>query len=172
MIMCGSGRLAAARAVLLAACAMGLMAAQPSLAQEAAGTPPAPTWTINCSGDASQAKLACTLTQTLIMKDKGQRVLTAVVTNNDGKPLLNLGLPHGLSLAKGVDIWIDEAARQNFPIVTADQKGSYAIVALKETFINAMKQGKLLNVAVTAFAGNEIILQLSLNGFSAGFARL
>jgi invasion protein IalB len=172
MIISGFGRLAAARAVFLAACAMSFITAQPSLAQEAAAAPPVPTWTINCSGDASQAKLACTLTQTLIMKDKGQCVLTAVVTNNDGKPLLNLGLPHGLSLAKGVDIWIDEAARQNFPIVTADQKGSYAIIALKDTFINAMKQGKLLNVAVTAFAGNEIILQLSLNGFSAGFARL
>ncbi|MEQ1951995.1 invasion associated locus B family protein [Mesorhizobium yinganensis] len=165
------GRLTAARTVLLAGCATGLLAVQPSLAQEVA-TPPAPTWTISCSGEANQAKLACTLTQTLIMKDKGQRVLTAVVTNNDGKPLLNLGLPHGLNLSKGVDIWIDEAARQNFPIVTADQKGSYAIIALKDTFINAMKQGKLLNVAVTAFAGNEIILQLSLNGFSAGFARL
>ncbi|MDQ6434694.1 invasion associated locus B family protein [Mesorhizobium sp. LHD-90] len=172
MIISGFGRLAAARAVFLAACAMGFIAAQPSLAQEAAGTPPAPTWTINCSGAAGQAKLACTLTQTLIMKDKGQRVLTAVVTNNDGKPLLNLGLPHGLNLPKGVDIWIDDKARQNFPIVTADQKGSYAIVALKDTFIAAMKQGKLLNVAITAFAGDEIILQLSLNGFSAGFTKL
>jgi invasion protein IalB len=172
MIIWNSGRLAGVRAVLLAVCVMGLITVRPSLAQDAAETPPAPTWTVNCSGDATQAKLACTLTQTLIMKDKGQRVLTAVVTNNDGKPLLNLGLPHGLNLSKGVDLWIDEAARQNFPIVTADQKGSYAIIALKDTFIAALKQGKLLNVAVTAFAGNEIILQLSLSGFSAGFARL
>jgi invasion protein IalB len=166
MIMRGEfGRLAG----VLVVC---LLMAQAASAQEANDAAPAPTWTVNCSGAAGQAELACTLTQTLVMKDKGQRVLTAVVTNRDGKPMLNLGLPHGLNLPKGVDIWIDDKARQNFPIVTADQKGSYAIVALKDTFIAAMKQGKLLNVAVTAFAGDEIILQLSLNGFSAGFAKL
>jgi invasion protein IalB len=132
----------------------------------------APTWTVNCSGAAGQAELACTLSQTLIMKDKGQRVLTAVVTKRDGKYVLNLGLPHGLDLPKGVDVWIDEAARTNHRIVTADQKGSYAVIALDDKFIAALKQGQLLNVAVTAYAGDEIILQLSLNGFTAGFARL
>ena len=38
-----------------------------------------------------------------------QRVLTAVVTKRDGKYVLNLSLPHGLNLPRGVDIWIDEA---------------------------------------------------------------
>ena len=46
------------------------------------------------------------------------------------------------------------------------------MIALDDALIGALKKGKLLNVAVTAHAGNEIILQLSLTGFSAGFSRL
>ncbi len=147
--------------------------AVPAAAQETQpAEAPAQTWTLNCSGTAGQGELACTLSQVLVVKDSGQRVLTAVVAKRDGKMVLNLGLPHGLNLQKGVDVWIDEAARENHPIVTADQKGSYAIIALDDKLVAALKKGKLLNVAVTGFTGNEIILQLSLNGFSAGFSRL
>ena len=146
------------------------------LASGQEGKPPEPapsqTWTLNCSGAAAQSELACTLSQVLIMKEGGMRVLTAVVAKRDGKLVLNLGLPHGLNLPKGVDVWIDEAARQNYPIVTADQKGSYAMITLDDALIGALKKGNLLNVAVTAHTGNEIILQLSLTGFSAGFSRL
>lgn len=154
------------------ALALGLFAS-PAAAQEAKpAEPPAQTWTLNCSGAAGQGELACTLSQVLIVRDSGQRVLTAVVAKRDGKMVLNLGLPHGLNLPKGVDVWIDEAARENHPIITADQKGSYAIIALDDKLVAALKKGKLLNVAVTGFTGNEIILQLALNGFSAGFSRL
>jgi len=140
--------------------------------EKPAAPAPAQTWTLNCSGAAGQAQLACTLSQVLVMKDSGKRILTAVVTKPEDKFLLNLGLPHGLNLPKGVDMWIDDAPRQNYPIVTADQKGSYAMIALDDALIAALKKGKLLNVAVAAYAGNEIVLQLSLTGFSAGFSRL
>lgn len=160
---CRLGRMALALALL----------AGPAAAQETKpAQAPAQSWTLNCSGTAGQDELACTLSQVLLVKDSGQRVLTAVVAKRDGKMVLNLGLPHGLDLPKGVDIWVDEAARVNHPIVTADQKGSYAIITLDDRLVAALKKGQLLNVAVTGFTGNEIILQLSLNGFSAGFSRL
>jgi invasion protein IalB len=153
----------------------GLAWSGAAFAQQAATPAPEPaqqTWTVNCSGAAGQNELACTLTQVLVVKDSGQRVLTAVVAKRDGKYLLNLGLPHGLNLPKGVDVWVDEGPRVNHPIVTADQKGSYATVTLDDKLVAVLKKGTTLNVAVTAFAGNEIILQLSLNGFTAGFAKL
>jgi invasion protein IalB len=145
-----------------------------SSAQQNGGTEgrAGPGWNLNCSGAAGQEELACRLTQTLVLKDKGQRVLTAVVTNKGGKAILNLGLPHGLDLPKGVAVWVDETPRQNFLIATADQKGSYAVIGLDEKLLAALKKGKLLNVAVKAYAGEEFVLQLSLDGFSAGFARL
>jgi len=153
-----------------------LASLMPSMAQEAAKPPQADTqpkgWTVNCSAPAGQTELACTLAQTLVVKDSGQRVLTAVVMRRDGKYVLNLGLPHGLNLPKGVDLWIDDGPRANHPIMTADQKGSYTTVALDQALLTALKKGHLLNVGVVAFNGNEIILQLSLDGFTAGLARL
>lgn len=163
-------------ALLLVMAGAILTSLVPSIAQEAAkpaqSGAPAQGWTVNCSSAAGQADLVCTLTQTLVVKESGQRVLTAVVMRRDGKYLLNLGLPHGLNLTKGVDLWIDDAARANHPIVTADQKGSYATVTLDERLLAALKKGRLLNVGVSAFNGNEIILQLTLDGFTAGLARL
>ena len=159
------------RLVLVAA--LSLYAAFTSAQESKPPEQPAPqTWTLNCSGAAAQSELACTLSQVLIVKDSNKRILTAVVARRDGKLMLDLGLPHGLNLPKGVDIWIDEAARKTYPIVTADQNGSYAMIALDEALIGALKKGSLLNVAVTAHAGNEIVLQLSLTGFSAGISRL
>nr|WP_237684168.1 invasion associated locus B family protein [Pseudaminobacter soli] len=137
-----------------------------------AQAPARPGWNLNCSGPAGDAELTCTLTQRLVLKGKGQRVLTAVVNSQDGKPVLSLGLPHGLDLPKGVSLWVDEAPRQSFEIATADQKGSYAVIGLDHKLLAALRKGKLLNVAVKAYAGEEIILQLSLESFSAGFARL
>ena len=161
----------AARRVALAVLLVGA-AVHPAPAQDGGGQAAAPNWTVNCSGAAGQAELTCTLSQALYVKDKGQRVLTAVVTKKAGKSVLNLGLPHGLDLPKGVDVWIDDAQRRNHPIATADQKGSYAIVAMDDAMLAAMRKGKVLNVAIKAYSGDEVILQLSLTGFSAGYARL
>ena len=146
----------------------------PVSAQEAAKPPQAQAagWTVNCAGAAGQAELACTLVQSLVVKENGQRVLTAVVAKRDGKLTLNLGLPHGLDLVKGVELSVDEGQRSRYPIVTADQKGSYAMIAVDAALLGALKQGKLLNVAVSAYGGEDLILRLSLQGFTAGLAKL
>jgi invasion protein IalB len=133
---------------------------------------PAAGWTVNCAGAAGQAELVCTLVQTLVVKESGQRVLSAVVMKRDGKLSLNLGLPHGLDLVKGVGLSVDEGEQSRYPIVTADQKGSYAMIVVEDPLLAAMKAGRLLNVAVSAYAGDEIILRLSLAGFTAGLAKL
>lgn len=145
----------------------------PALAQDApAPAQPTAGWTVNCAGAAGQADLVCTLVQTLVVKENGQRVLAAVVVRRQDGLVLNLGLPHGLDLAKGVDLSIDEGERARHPIVTADEKGSYAMIALDDALLAALKKGRLLNVAVSAYGGDEIILRLSLAGFTAGLARL
>jgi len=131
-----------------------------------------PAWTVSCSSTGADAALVCNLSQIIVVKDSGQRVLTVTVGTEGGKMMLKLGLPHGLALQKGVDVWIDQGARQNHPIVTADQKGSYALIPLEEGMIGALKQGTDLNVSVTAYAGNALVIGVSLKGFTAAFAKL
>ncbi|MBX3570551.1 MAG: invasion associated locus B family protein [Rhizobiaceae bacterium] len=160
-------------ALVLFVCAATLGPVASIRAEDAAKPGPAAAgWTVNCAGAAGQAELVCTLVQTLVVKENGQRVLTAVLARRDGGLVLSLGLPHGLDLVKGVDLSVDEGERTGYPIVTADQKGSYAMIAVGDALLGAMKQGKLLNVAVSAYGGEEIILRLSLSGLTAGLAKL
>lgn len=163
-------------AALLAQAMLPIVTPLPALAQEQteAQQPekPVPSWTVSCSSSGAQGQLVCSLSQIILLKDSGQRVLSVTVGPEKSGLVLKLGLPHGLSLAKGVDIWIDKAKRQNHPIVTADQKGSYAMIPLDDGMVGALKQGTVLNVAVTAFAGSELVLQIPLAGFTAAFAKL
>lgn len=169
-----AGRRGPARGVLrLGVPLMVLALCLPATAQQKEAAPPKPaqSWTVNCASGAN-GELACALSQVMVVKDSGQRVLTVSVLKEQGGIIMRLSLPHGLDLPKGVDVWIDEAPRKNNPIVTADKSGSYAVIALTDAMIAELKQGTQLNVAVTAFAGKEIVLQLSLAGFTAGFAKL
>jgi invasion protein IalB len=160
--------------------ALAVLAASawPAGAQEATPAPaqapaaPAPTWTVNCTGSGAQEALTCSMSQYLIVKESGQRVLTAIVLKRDGKTLLNLGLPHGLNLPKGVAMWIDDGQRTSYPILTADPKGSYATVELTSDLLEALRKGTTMHVMVTSFRGDEIVLQLTLAGFTAGYAKL
>jgi len=168
-----SGRGSAVRHVGLGIALLAMIGFAPAYAQQQETPPkPAQTWTVNCASSGGNAELACTLSQVLIVKESGQRVLTVSVMKVAGAFTMRLGLPHGLNLPKGVDVWIDQAERRNHPIVTADKSGSYASIDLDAAAIAALKQGTQLNVAVKAYSGDEIVLQVSLAGFTAGFAKL
>ena len=82
------------------------------------------------------------------------------------------GLPHGLYLPDGIEVWVDEGERLKNPIATADQNGSYSQLDLTQALIHSLRRGALLNVAVTSVNRDEVILQLSLTGFSASLDKI
>jgi invasion protein IalB len=130
-------------------------------------------WVVECNNRATGDVLVCQMSQTLIAQDSGQRILAAVITRKDAKTLaMTLALPHGLNLPNGIDFWVDEGARTKFPIETADQNGSYATIELGAAQLGALRKGTLANVAVKATGGDELILQLSLVGFSSAVDKL
>lgn len=132
-------------------------------------------WSIACSGRGNSAELACTASQTLVAKNTGQRALAVSISRNTqaaGGYLARVSLPHGVSLPDGIELGIDQAQRTKHVIAVADQNGSYAVVPLDEARINAMKRGSILNVRVKGTTGDEVILQLSLAGFTAALAKL
>lgn len=175
--MLGVCKTALAAAVFLAAAAgSGSALAQDEAAPSApaeAARPQAP-WVVECSNRSTGDAMVCQMSQLLVAKKNGQRVLSAAITRKpDGKSVqLTLGLPHGLSLPAGVQLFIDNAERMTFPIDTADQNGSYATIDLTPKLLASLKKGTLLNVAVKAKGGNELILQLSLTGFGTALERL
>lgn len=136
--------------------------------------PAGPPWVINCTTQNTGGVLVCVMSQVLIAKNTNQRVLAAEIFKDakSGGYMLRLSLPHGLNLPEGVQMWIDEGARSKYVIGTADQNGSYAVLPLSTDLLAALKRGTILNVAVKANSGDEIILQLSLSGFTAAIEKV
>lgn len=173
-----------AAAVLVALTAAGLGAfvlpVPPVTAQtaeqpaEPAPPPPNPQpWSITCSGQGTSGAFACVMSQGLIAKNTGQRVLSVTISRAQAEAYqARFSLPHGLSLPDGVEVWVDDGARAKHVIATADQNGSYAVVPLDQAMISAMKKGTILNVSVKSASGDEVIFQLSLNGFTVALERI
>ncbi|PXA96871.1 invasion associated locus B family protein [Nostoc sp. 3335mG] len=153
--------------------AVCLLATVPlALAQEAAPAAPVRPWQVTCVSQQTGPDLVCSMGQTLLAGQTGQRVVSANITRQDGKLVMQLALPHGLRLPDGVDIAVDGGARSSFTIVTADQNGSYAEVPLDDALLGALRAGQILEVVVQAYDGGEIVLQLSLAGFTEAIGRL
>lgn len=152
------------------------MLAAPALAQTQSNDPsanPTPRWLVNCSNQANPDVLACNMTQSIIRAQTRQRIVTANIFRNDQDELtLRLALPHGLDLTKGVSLAIDDGTPAQHPIITADANGSYARIPLGDDLITAMKAGNTAILGVSNIGGNNINLEISLNGFSASFALL
>jgi invasion protein IalB len=166
-----------ALAVLFAGSCVAAQSA-PGFAQEAKpveAAPPNPQpWTINCSGVGAAGDLVCVMSQNLIAKNTGQRVLGLTISKNvkTGEYSGAFSLPHGLRLPDGIEVWTDDGQRVKHVINTADQNGSYATAPLDANMIASLKKGSILNVSVKSATGDEVIFQLSLNGFTAALAKI
>ncbi len=147
--------------------------AQAAKPAEAAPANPQP-WTINCSGVGASGDLVCVMSQNLIAKNTGQRVLGLTISKNvqTGAYSGAFSLPHGLRLPDGIEVWIDDGQRAKHVINTADQNGSYSTAPLDAAMIASLKKGSILNVSVRSASGDEVIFQLSLNGFTAALAKI
>ncbi len=141
---------------------------------ETAAAPNLQPWMVSCASAGADDALACTVSQTLIAKQTSQRVLTVTVAKDpaSGELVATLGLPHGLLLTEGVDVFVDDGKPTRFPIVTADQNGSYAKVPLDGTRLGELKHGSILNIRVRSASNAEIVMQISLAGFTAATAKI
>ncbi len=178
----GAGRVARIVAVLAAACigattlpvsVQAQTEAKPAVPAQAPAPPSPQPWTITCNGQGPAGALVCAMSQGLIAKNTGQRVLSVTISKNpSGGYIAGFSLPHGLLLPEGVQVWVDDGARTKHTITTADQNGSYAPVPIEAAMLATMKKGTILNVLVKAISGDEVIFQLSLNGFTAALEKI
>ncbi|MEM8540304.1 MAG: invasion associated locus B family protein [Pseudomonadota bacterium] len=160
------------RALFIAASLIAL----PALAQTQSSEPnnnSGPKWLVNCSNQTDPLALTCSMSQSLLQANTGQRIITATIFKNaQGAYSLRLQLPHGLDLKKGVTLAIDNGAATSYTIDTADASGSYTLIPLDNAIIDAMKAGNIGAIGISNISGNNINLEISLNGFSSSFALL
>lgn len=149
---------------------LGLFFVSTSFAQEA----PAPQrpWQVSCVSQQTSADLKCSVSQVLLSAETRQRAIAVNLVGTDAGISMTLALPHGLRLVDGVNVSVDNAEAVRFPIITADQNGSYAEFVASSELVLAMKMGTLLKVSVTANGGDIVVFELSLAGFTDAVSRL
>jgi len=137
----------------------------------------ASSWSVNCSPQTGGEKLTCVLSQSItIAKTRELFVAISVRATSDeteAEPyILVARLPHGLALASGVQYRIDEQKPGKLTLHTSNTQGLFARVGLTRKLLSALQKGKQLEIIFNARNGREIVVQMSLQGFAAGFEKL
>ena len=157
-------------AAIVMSCVPGLARSQS--VNPAGDRPQLPSWIVNCSNANPQAELRCAMTQNLQLSSTGQRVLTISIERRNDQPRATLLLPHGIDLVRGVRYAVDGGEQRVAVITHADQNGSYASFAIDTGLLEAMRKGAILRVVAAPLSGEELVIELTLSGFSSAWAML
>ncbi|PRD41310.1 invasion-like protein [Phyllobacterium phragmitis] len=133
-------------------------------------------WTVTCAiatqGDGERAK-RCALSQTQLHGQTRQRALAIELLPEEDGVDGTLVLPFGLALASGVTYQLDEGeagAPQHFR--TCLPAGCLIDIAFDARTVASLKTGDVLKVKATADGGQEMVLSISLTGFSSAYDRV
>ena len=136
---------------------------------------PADPWMVNCTSAGTASDLRCQASQNLTEKKTGQRVLTVTVRKEGGEKdgyAMLFALPHGLFLPAGVSYRIDGGPEAKAAIQTSDRNGTYAVVAVSDALLTAMKAGTKMDVGMQSVSRKTVVIPVSLSGFTAAVDKL
>lgn len=168
-------------AALLAGPTVPAAAATTKKADKAATTtdkkapPTRPNWLVNCANTGTSGALNCKMTQTLFASKTRQRVLQVTINapvGTKGNPTMLIALPHGLYLPAGITLKVDTSKERKLLIQTADANGSYAGLAVDDTFLSQLQKGTTLTISMVSSKKQRVNIGVSLGGFSSSYKRL
>lgn len=131
-------------------------------------------WTVNCivQKQAENQKVLCSMSQQQV-DDKRQRALAIELSPADKNGAAGaFVLPFGLNLASGATLQIDETpAEKPLAFTTCLPAGCIVPVNFDAAKADALGKGQNLSVLAQAVDGNQIKLNVPLDGFSAALKR-
>lgn len=166
--------------VAIAAITAAILSISPALAQDT-GLPGNASslreahgdWQVACT--APEGSVHCAMSQTQVRGKNRQRVLSIELTTADDGKAANgvLVLPFGLKLARGVTYQLDEGPTGAIqPVRTCLPVGCLVDIAFDANTVASLRGGSQLNVVATADGGREMVLSVSLTGFSSAYDRV
>jgi invasion protein IalB len=149
-----------------------------ALAQDEA---PAPTeqniaaqetpWQVTCLPGAEAGDLDCSMVKSLIVGQNRQVLAQAAVVAGDPF-VLRVLVPHGMSLAEGLRISVDEAEVAALSFSTSLPGGALAVGDLTVALDEALRAGNLMQIEGVQNNGSTLRLEMGLSGFSAAIDKL
>ncbi len=134
-------------------------------------------WGVNCQPQANSKKLACVLSQSILMA-KTRQVFVSVSIHaapakaNSAPYMATVRLPHGLALASGIQFQIDKQRPGRLTVYTSSPQGVFARVGVINKLLSSLKKGKQLKIIFQGRNGRKFTMSMSLRGFTAGFEKL
>lgn len=127
-------------------------------------------WTLRCFAGA-QAR--CELFQNRIDPQTKLSLFWVEYTRHaSGKVQLAVITPLGSRIADGLNMSVDGKFSWNTAIKSCLQMGCLSDLDANKVLLDRIRKGQILVATVATLSGDKVPLQLSLNGFDQGLARL
>jgi len=133
-----------------------------------------PAWGFACDRAQDGSEVNCQISQSVTVRETGQRVVSVVVQKNGqtGGIHLLLALPHKIYLPSGVDLSVDEGDPFGTQVETCDERACYATLEISGAFVLHMMTGGALNITFQNLLQKPVTLPIPLGGFESAFQRL
>lgn len=140
--------------------------------EKAKNAPTRLPWRVNCASDG--VKVRCLTSQKLFLRKTRQLLLSITVRAATDKKsgVMMIQLPHGLDLASGLRLKIDNDKEQTQIIQTCDVRGCYTGLPIKGKLLKKMRSGEAINVTFKNLKKKDIKITIPLKGFNEAFAKL
>jgi invasion protein IalB len=127
---------------------------------------------VNCTSSA--AGLDCSASQSLFIKETGQRLLSVAlrIPADTRKPVLMLQVPLGIYLPAGVTLQIGKDAARKVALQSCDQNGCLAEYPITAAEIDAMLKGADLSITVQNLKQEPITVPVAALGFPLAYAKI
>lgn len=132
------------------------------------GQPEAPLWLISCSNAMNPQNLTCEFSQSIVLAQDNRRVATVSFARDVGQAEYTgvFTLPVGLFLPAGVTVSVDgqEVARADFETCTI--QGCQTTAPVDPAWLDAMRAGEEMSLAVESLDRNPISFAFQLRDFT------
>lgn len=163
--------------------AMGLLLASAAQAQTDSGStvgdlPDADVnrfedWAVQCQQPESADSEICVMFQRQVL-DNGRTILMMTVRNdpNRPEPMVMLQVPLGVLLQPGLSISVDDGEPVELDYALCNENGCITTFPLVDRIQDALKKGLAADVVIITADQQEVVVSVSLKGFTAALEAL
>jgi len=131
-------------------------------------------WTLRCRSEPATQLQTCHISLQAFAQDSGKQVLQFRVGRFGPEKVLGavIFVPNGVRLPPGLGIQVDERATRSYPFELCDPNSCQARLRMEGDLLKDLKVGLVGHMRFQNGAGQDLVVKVSLKGFSAALLAL